>query len=90
MACRYALGGTLHLFGARASHRVRIQRNDTVPRTHKFIQLGGINTRHGRARPATKGDGIAARAAWEYVLGGTLLPLGVRASCRVPLQADTG
>ena len=40
VACRCALGGTLHPFGARASRRVRIQRNDTVPHTQKLTQVG--------------------------------------------------
>ena len=88
VACRCDLGGTLLPFGISASHRVRIHRNNTAPRTHKFVQVGGTNTHHGRARPATKGDGVAARAACKCALGGTLLALGVCASYRVHTQRN--
>ena len=55
VACRCALGGTLLPFGARAYHRIRIQRNDTASRTHKFAQVDGTKIHsHGRTRPTTK------------------------------------
>ena len=41
VACRCVLSETLLPFGIRASHCVRIQRNDTALYAHKFVQLNG-------------------------------------------------
>ena len=84
-ACECALGGTLLPFGVRASRRLRMQRNDTAPRMHKFAQVDGTVQHHGRARPAKESDGFTSR---EYALGGTLLPFGVCATHRVRIQRN--
>ena len=78
VACRFALGGTLLSFGVPDSHRVRIRRNDTVSRMHKFAQVGGTKNHgviqhHERTRLATKSSGVAARPSCKCALGGTLL-----------------
>ena len=79
--------------GVRDSRCARVRRNDTAPGTHKFAQVDGTRNhgvvlQHGRARPATKSNGVAARAACECVLGGTLLIFGVHASHCVHAQRN--
>ena len=87
VACRCA-GGTLLPFGVRDSRRARVRRNDTARRTHEFAQVDGtrnhgIVLHHRRARPTTKSDGVAARAACKCTLDSTLLLFGIHASYRV-------
>ena len=43
---------------------------------------------HGRARPATKSDGVPARAACDCAIGGTLLPSDGCAFRRVRVQRN--